>query len=112
MQNLIYDQAPYDILYYDSNLDVYRNDKFAGWQNMPADGTPLFTSGDSVLNYTLLTDATAQPSPTPEAPAAVGLRGRIDGARRGDRGAQREPRPRTRPRAAAARTRPCSWPSS
>ena len=38
MQNLIYDQAPYDILYYDANLDVYRNDKFAGWQNMPADG--------------------------------------------------------------------------
>ena len=57
MQNLIYDQAPYDILYYDANLDVYRNDKFAGWQNMPADGTPFFTYG--TLNYTLLTDATA-----------------------------------------------------
>ena len=55
MQNLIYDEAPYDILYYDSNLDVYRNDQFAGWQNMPANGTPLFSSGDSVLNYTLLT---------------------------------------------------------
>ena len=38
MQNLIYDQAPYDILYYDANLDVYRNDRFAGWQNMPGDG--------------------------------------------------------------------------
>ena len=42
MQNLIYDEAPYDILFYDANLDVYRNDKFAGWENMPADGTPLF----------------------------------------------------------------------
>ena len=36
MQNLIYDEAPYDILFYDSNLDVYRNDRFAGWQNMPS----------------------------------------------------------------------------
>jgi peptide/nickel transport system substrate-binding protein len=68
MQNLIYDEAPYDILFYDSNLDVYRNDRFAGWQNMPANGTPFFTYG--VLNYTLLTDATAQPSATPEAPSA------------------------------------------
>jgi peptide/nickel transport system substrate-binding protein len=67
MQNLIYDEAPYDVLYYDSDLDVYRNDRFAGWQNMPANGTPLFSSGDSVLNYTLLTDATAQPPATPEA---------------------------------------------
>ncbi len=67
MQNLIYDEAPYDILYYDSNLDVYRTDRFAGWQNMPENGTPLFTYG--ILDYTLLTDATAQPSPT-VAPAA------------------------------------------
>ena len=68
MQNLIYDQAPYDILYYDANLDVYRNDRFAGWQNMPADGTPFFTYRTS--NYTLLTDAKAAPSPTPAASAA------------------------------------------
>ncbi len=73
MQNLIYDEAPYDVLYYDANLDAYRTDRFAGWQNMPADGTPLFTYG--TLQYTLLTDATAQPSPTPaaatEAPATA-----------------------------------------
>jgi peptide/nickel transport system substrate-binding protein len=69
MQNLIYDEAPYDVLYYDANLDVYRNDRFAGWQNMPSDGTPFFTYG--LLDYTLLTDATLQPSPTPEAPAAA-----------------------------------------
>jgi len=72
MQNLIYDEAPYDVLFYDANLDAYRNDRFAGWQNMPADGTPLFTYG--TLQYTLLSDATAQPSPTPaaatEAPAS------------------------------------------
>ena len=69
MQNLIYDEAPYDVLYYDANLDVYRNDRFAGWQNMPETGTPMFTYGD--LNYSLLTDATIAPSPSPsEAPAA------------------------------------------
>jgi peptide/nickel transport system substrate-binding protein len=66
MQNLIYDQAPYDILYYDSNLAAYRTDKFAGWQNMPPNGTPLFSYG--TLNYTLLTDATkAAPSTGPSA---------------------------------------------
>jgi peptide/nickel transport system substrate-binding protein len=63
MQNLIYDEAPYDILYYDANLVAYRNDRFAGWQNMPGDGTPLFTYGP--LGYTLLTDATAEPEPSP-----------------------------------------------
>jgi peptide/nickel transport system substrate-binding protein len=70
IQNLIYDEAPYDILYYDSNLDAWRTDKFAGWQNMPADGTPMFTYG--ILDYTLLTDAKAQPTPGPsQAPGAA-----------------------------------------
>jgi peptide/nickel transport system substrate-binding protein len=57
MQNLIYDEAPYDVMFYDSNLAAYRTDKFAGWQNQPIDnGTPLFTY--STLQYTMLTDAT------------------------------------------------------
>ncbi len=70
MQNLIYDQAVYDILYYDSNLAAYRTDHFAGWQNQPsANGTPLFTY--STLDYTFLTDATLVPSPSPSpSPAA------------------------------------------
>jgi peptide/nickel transport system substrate-binding protein len=69
MQNIIYDEAPYDILFYDSYLDVYRNDRFAGWQKMPsADGIPFFTYG--TLNYTLLTDAADQPSPCPAAASA------------------------------------------
>jgi peptide/nickel transport system substrate-binding protein len=69
MQNILYDEAPYYILFYDSYLDVYRNDRFAGWQNMPSQGgIPLFTYG--TLDYTLLTDATAQPSPTPAAESA------------------------------------------
>lgn len=70
MQNMIYDQAVYDILYYDANLDAYRTDRFAGWQNMPSNGTPLFTYG--TLNYTKLTDAKAVPSTAPSAePAAA-----------------------------------------
>jgi peptide/nickel transport system substrate-binding protein len=70
MQNLIYDQAVYDILYYDANLDAYRTDRFAGWTNMPPNGTPLFTYG--TLNYTHLTDATAVPTPGPSASAGPG----------------------------------------
>jgi peptide/nickel transport system substrate-binding protein len=69
MQNLIYDEAPYDVLYYDANLAVYRNDRFAGWQNMPSNGTPFFTYG--VLNYTLLTDVNAQPTAGPATAASL-----------------------------------------
>ena len=76
MQNLIYNEAPYDILYYDANLVAYRTDRFTGWVNMPSNGTPLFSYG--TINYTLLKDATAIPSAAPSAssdtasPAAPG----------------------------------------
>ena len=64
MQQIFYDQAPYDILYYDNNLDAYHTDKFAGWQNQPVvGGAPFFQDGS--INYTLLTDATlATPAPS------------------------------------------------
>ncbi|MEI7744349.1 MAG: ABC transporter substrate-binding protein, partial [Chloroflexota bacterium] len=68
MQNLIYNEAPYDILYYDSALHAYRTDRFAGWQNMPATGTPLFTYG--TLQYTLLTNAADAPAPPAAPPTA------------------------------------------
>jgi peptide/nickel transport system substrate-binding protein len=69
MQNMIYDQAVYDILFYNADLAAYRTDRFTGWQNQPlANGKPLFTYG--TLQYTLLKDATAQPSPT-AAPTAA-----------------------------------------
>ncbi len=71
MQNMIYDAAPYDILYYDANLDAYRTDRFAGWQNQPtANGTPFFSYG--TYDYTLLTNAAAQPSPTPAESSTAG----------------------------------------
>jgi peptide/nickel transport system substrate-binding protein len=68
MQNLIYDEAPYAILYYDANLDAYRTDRFSGWQNQPtANGTPMFTYG--TLGYTKLIEAAAAPSAEPSAAA-------------------------------------------
>jgi peptide/nickel transport system substrate-binding protein len=72
MQNLVYDEAPYIILYYDAELHAYRTDKFSGWTNQPAEGgTPLFGYGS--LGYTLLTDASAQPSAAPSSePASPG----------------------------------------
>jgi peptide/nickel transport system substrate-binding protein len=64
MQNLVYDEAPYHILYYDAELHAYRTDKFAGWTNQPSvGGTPLFGYGSG--GYTLLTDAKATPSAAP-----------------------------------------------
>jgi peptide/nickel transport system substrate-binding protein len=72
MQDLFYEQAPYHILYYDKELDAYRTDKFAGWQNQPIDGGyPLFSY--SAIDYQFLTDATAvQPTASPGEPAASG----------------------------------------
>ena len=98
MQNLIYDQAPYDVLFYDANLDVYRNDKFAGWQNMPANGTPLFTYGTAQLH------------------AAHGRDGRSRRPRRRRRPPRRprrrQPRRRRRRRRPAPRPRPAARRSS
>jgi peptide/nickel transport system substrate-binding protein len=62
MQNILYDEAVYDILFYDANLAAYRTDRFTGWQNQPPNGTPFFTY--STLQYTLLQDAKATPPPT------------------------------------------------
>ena len=73
MQNMVYDQAVYDILYYDANLDAYRTDKFAGWRNQPPNGTPIFSYGDE--QYTLLTDATAVPTPGPTVAGATAAPG-------------------------------------
>lgn len=70
MQNIVYDEAPYIIIYNDNELHAYRTDRFANWHNQPANGTPLFVNG--TLNYTLLTDATATPAPTPTATPAPG----------------------------------------
>ena len=68
MQQLFYDQAPYQILYYDDELHVYRTDKFSNWQTQPKDGgTPFFVNGS--INYTTLQLASAS-SPSPSAAAS------------------------------------------
>jgi peptide/nickel transport system substrate-binding protein len=72
MQNLVYDEAPYHILYYDAELHAYRTDKFGGWENQPSvGGTPLFGYGS--FGYTKLTDlsAVATPAPTTVSSAAA-----------------------------------------
>ena len=64
MQNLVYDEAPYHILYYDAELHAYRTDKFGGWANQPEEGgTPLFGYGSG--GYNLLTDLAQAASPPP-----------------------------------------------
>jgi len=68
MQQIVYDKAPYHVLYYDSELHAYRTDRFAGWTNQPPDsGTPLFGYGP--IGYLSLTDAKATPSAAPSAAA-------------------------------------------
>jgi peptide/nickel transport system substrate-binding protein len=71
MQQIIYDDAPYIVTDYGSELHVYHTDKFGNWQTMPAQGgTPFFVMG--TLNYTTLTVAGAEPSPSPAASASPG----------------------------------------
>ncbi|TAK02882.1 MAG: ABC transporter substrate-binding protein [Chloroflexota bacterium] len=68
MQNLVYDEAPYHILYYDAELHAYRTDKFAGWTNQPSvGGTPLFGYGS--YGYTQLTSVATEPTAEPSGAA-------------------------------------------
>ena len=76
MQQIVYDQAPYHILFYDAALHAYRTDQFGGWQLSPdRGGLPFFAYGVAV--YDLLTAptaaATAPPSggPSPSSSQAV-----------------------------------------
>jgi peptide/nickel transport system substrate-binding protein len=64
IQELVYAEAPYHILYYDAELHAYRTDRFSGWTNQPSEGgTPLFGYGS--FGYTKLTDlAAASPEPS------------------------------------------------
>ncbi len=63
MQELVYNEAPYIVLYYDAELHAYRNDRFGGWTLQPSDGgTPLFGYGSG--GYNKLTDLSAVPEPT------------------------------------------------
>jgi peptide/nickel transport system substrate-binding protein len=77
IQQLFYDQAPYQILYYEDELHAYHTDKFGNWQTQPSPGgTPFFVNGS--INYTTLTaapaaspSASAGPSAAPVSSAAA-----------------------------------------
>jgi peptide/nickel transport system substrate-binding protein len=72
MQQIMYDEAPYHILYYPNQLDANRTDRFGGWRNQPSqNGNPLFGFGS--LDYTYLTDAKAVvvPSASPSSVASA-----------------------------------------
>ena len=84
MQNMIYDDAPYDILYYDANLDAYRTDRFAGWQNQPtANGTPMFSYGTLELHAADRREPPQPPTPAPSRTGSVGDTGTVDAGRAG-----------------------------
>jgi peptide/nickel transport system substrate-binding protein len=85
MQEIFYEKAPYHVLYYDSELHAYRTDKFANWTNQPPDsGTPLFGYGP--IGYTVLTDASLEPSAAPSASAAPASSGAAPSATAGNGG--------------------------
>jgi peptide/nickel transport system substrate-binding protein len=61
MQEIMYNEAPYHILFYDAALHAYREDNFTNWINQPDNGTPLFGYGP--YGYTQLQLAgAAEPS--------------------------------------------------
>jgi peptide/nickel transport system substrate-binding protein len=65
MQQLLYRDAPYDIIFYSGELQAYRTDTWHGYTVQPRQGgTPFFTFG--VENYLNLQPG-PEPAPTPEA---------------------------------------------
>jgi peptide/nickel transport system substrate-binding protein len=73
MQQMIYDDAPYHVLFYDATTIAYRTDRFTGWKNQPSsNGVPLFGYGS--YGYWQLKAVSAE-TPAPSAtgaPAASG----------------------------------------
>jgi len=70
MQEIVYNDAPYHVLYYDAALHAYRTDRFSGWVNQPENGTPLFGYGP--YGYTQLKLAgAATPSASAEPSGAA-----------------------------------------
>jgi peptide/nickel transport system substrate-binding protein len=64
MQEIMYEEAPYHILFYDAALHAYREDTFTNWVNQPDNGTPLFGYGPYGYTQLQLTSA-AEPSAEP-----------------------------------------------
>ena len=50
MQKIIYEDAPYVILFYDNSLQAVRTDKWTGWKQIPENGPYFF----NLTNYNYL----------------------------------------------------------
>jgi peptide/nickel transport system substrate-binding protein len=44
MQRMVYEDAPYVVLYYDTNLQAYRSDRWTGFVQQPTDGGDMLAS--------------------------------------------------------------------
>ena len=70
MQQILYDKAPYHVLFYDAALSAWRTDRFGGWRLSPEEGgLPFFAYGTAGYDY--LTAPGPEPTPTAAASAAA-----------------------------------------
>jgi peptide/nickel transport system substrate-binding protein len=73
MQQILYDKAPYHVLFYDAALSAWRTDKFGGWPLSPnVDGLPFFAYGTAGYDYlTAPVAAVASATASAAAPSAA-----------------------------------------
>ena len=71
MQQILYDKAPYHVLFYDAALSAWRTDRFGGWRLSPEkDGLPFFAYGTAGYDY-LTAPQAAVPSASASAAASA-----------------------------------------
>ena len=71
MQQILYDQAPYHVLFYDAALSAWRTDRFGGWPLSPeVGGLPFFAYGTAGYDY-LTAPVAAVPSAIASAAASA-----------------------------------------
>lgn len=74
MQRQVYLDAPYVVLWYDKDLQAYRNDRFTGYVTSPepnGDLFGIFYSNESLTTIRPVSDEAAQPSEPKGIPAGV-----------------------------------------
>ncbi len=82
MQQMIYADAPYHVLFYDASTIAYRTDRFTGWKNQPAsNGVPFFGYGS--YGYWQIKAVSAE-TPAPSASAGPVASGEPTPAPSGD----------------------------
>jgi peptide/nickel transport system substrate-binding protein len=70
MQDIIYQDAPYIVLYYTSAIGAYRTDTFTGFVNMPT-GVLSFVNTHTLMNVHLLSEKTTPSAKTDYTPWIV-----------------------------------------